>query len=124
MRILDVGHARFPRNLPLVTCYQRPNLLVVTLRLSTAVGAGCADLVAPHNGRVQYYMSADSTLHANITCDDGYHLDAGDGSFHVQHILHCAGVIWTSSIPACTPGIVRYESPISGMIARVTRLKS
>jgi len=70
--------------------------------VSTAVGPGCADLTAPPNGRIQYYMSADSSLHANVTCDDGYHVGAG-GSF--QHI-RCTGVMWSSTLPVCMPGTI------------------
>jgi len=79
----------------------------------TAVGPGCADLVAPVNGRVQYYMSpVDSTLYANVSCDDGYHVDTGASvaaaaaAGSLQHVLHCTGVIWSSSLPLCTPGII------------------
>jgi len=58
--------------------------------------------VAPLNGRIQYYMTADSALHANITCQQGYHIEPGSS----QHILHCTGVIWSSGLPACTPGMI------------------
>jgi len=70
--------------------------------MATAVGPGCADLVAPLNGRIQYYMSVDSSLHANVSCDDGYHIGGGGSFLHIR----CTGVIWSSSLPVCVPGMI------------------
>jgi len=86
--------------------------------LLTAVGPGCADLLAPRNGRIQYYMSSDSSLHANVTCNDGYHItNTGSGGrgggvtgrSEQRLFLHirCTGVVWSASVPDCTPGMDR-----------------
>jgi len=70
--------------------------------LSAAVGPGCVDLVAPLNGRIRYYMSTDASLHANVTCNDGYRIDAG-GLFRQ---IRCTGIMWSSNLPVCVSGTI------------------
>jgi len=72
------------------------------------VGPGCVDLVAPVNGRIQYYMSPDSSLHANVTCDDGYRIDGARTAATVSSFqqIRCTGIAWSSSLPVCLSGTI------------------
>jgi len=72
------------------------------------VGPGCVDLVAPRNARIQYYMSTDSSLNANVTCDDGYRIDTGGTAAAASSFLQirCTGITWSASLPVCLSGTI------------------